>query len=269
MSTARATITAGIIARDEERNLQELLPTLRWADELLVVVDAASQDSSAAAARLIADRVEINPFQSYAAQRNAALDFARGEWMFFVDADERVSSELAAEVRRAVDAASTRSRLSLADEAQEGPAGYWVPRQNVIFGHTMRGAGWFPDYQLRLLDRSRARYDEDRPVHEVVQLRGDADFLSTPLLHFNYQNLGQFIRKQRRYTGMEVQALLASGNVPKGRALVGQPAREFWRRYVELGGWRDGWVGLVLSAAMAFYSFERVRLARAGRQLAP
>lgn len=249
-------VTACVIARDEEKNLSELLPTLHWADEVLAMVDAESVDHSAEVARALADRVEVRPFGSYAIFRNAALKVVTSPWVFFVDADERVSPELAAEVRRVTQSSATADR----------PAGYWVPRRNVIFGHIMRAAGWYPDHQLRLLDRQRARYDESRPVHEVVILDGPAAYLQHPLLHFNYQTLGQFIRKQRRYTAMEVTEVLMMHGRPRARALLGQPVREFWRRYVRLGGWRDGWVGLFLSAAMACYAFERTRLARAVAQ---
>lgn len=247
-------MTGCVIARDEEAHLSEVLPALRWADEVLVVVDAATQDHSVGVAESLADRVEVRPFESYAKQRNAALDLATSSWVFFVDADERVSDTLAAEVRSAAGSRPPGCEIP--------PVGYWVPRHNVIFGHTMRGAGWFPDYQLRLLDRTHARYDETRPVHEVVMLDGPEAWLATPLIHLNYQSLGQFIRKQRRYTAMEVSALIAAHAKPRRRALLGQPMREFWRRYVNLGGWRDGWVGLSLSGAMAYYAFERTRQAR-------
>jgi hypothetical protein len=172
--------------------------------------------------------------------------------MFFVDADERVSSALAEEVRQVVAASQPG-----------GPYGYWIPRKNVIFGHTMRAAGWYPDHQLRLLHRDHARYDEARPVHEVVVLDGPAaGFLSQPFIHFNYQSIHQFVRKQRRYTAFEAAELLASRGRPRVRALLGQPAREFWRRYVALRGWQDGPVGLLLSLAMAYFAYERTRLAR-------
>jgi glycosyltransferase involved in cell wall biosynthesis len=253
-----ARVTACVIARDEEKHLAALLPTLRWADEVLAMINAESVDRSADVARPLADRVEVRPFGSYAIFRNAALQVASCPWVFFVDADERVSPELAAEVREVT-----------ARAGADRPAGYWIPRRNVIFGHVMRAAGWYPDHQLRLLERDRAHYDEARPVHEVVILDGPEGYLEHPLLHFNYQTLAQFIRKQRRYTAMEVTELLMAHGRPRARALLGQPLREFWRRYVQLGGWRDGPVGFFLCLAMGFYAFERTRLARAAPHPAP
>lgn len=240
-----------MLARDEERNLAELLPTLDWGDELLVCVNAESTDGSAAVARQLGARVEVWPFTNFARYRNQALAAATQQWILFVDADERVSPALAAEVRGVTETA-----------ASTGYVGGWVPRRNIILGHPMRAAGWYPDYQLRLLERAHAHYDESRPVHETVVLDGPVSYLREPFVHLNYQTVGQFVTKQRRYTALEAAELLAEQGRPRARALVGQPLREFWRRYVQLEGWRDGWVGLFLSLAMAFYAFERNRLAR-------
>src|SRR5439155_7484613 len=101
MTSAPTVITACVIARDEAENLAELLPTLRWADEILVLVDHATEDDSEAVARPLADRVERRPFTSFPAFRNLALGLVRCPWVFFVDADERGSTELADEVKAA------------------------------------------------------------------------------------------------------------------------------------------------------------------------
>jgi glycosyltransferase involved in cell wall biosynthesis len=252
-------ITACVIARDEAENLQALLPTLRWADEVLVLVDDATTDGSEEVAGKLADRVEQYPFASFPTFRNRALELARGPWTFFVDADERVSPALAAEVRGAVAAADAKLRVGDA-----APAGYWVPRHNIMFGRLVQGGGWSPDYQLRLLHRGRARYDETLLVHEVVRLDGPAGYLSERLLHLNYDTPGDFLRRQQRYTAMEAQTLRAAGQRARSRALLGQPLREFGRRYFGLGGWRDGPVGLFLSVALAYFAFRRARLTRSG-----
>lgn len=259
MTNDRSAITACVVARDAAADLSELLPTLRWAEELLVVVDDATQDDSEAVARPLADRVEVRPFVSFSAFRNTALELASRQWIFFVDADERVSPPLAAEATAAVEA----SEESLAN-GDEAPVGYWVPRHSIIFGRLVKGGGWSPDYQLRLLRRDRARYGEARFVHEVVLLDGPAGYLSERLLHFNYDSPADFIARQRRYTAMEAESLRAEGKTFRTRALVGQPVREFARRYFALGGWKDGPVGLFLSVALAYYAFRRVQLVRSG-----
>jgi (heptosyl)LPS beta-1,4-glucosyltransferase len=253
----RPTITACVIARDEQNNLTELLPGLRWADEVLVVIDASTRDASVQVAQPHADRVEVCEFVSFAHQRNRALDLARGRWVLFVDADERLSEALIAEVQAAV----AQSEYGMSSGAL-APVGYWIPRHNLILGRLVRGGGWSPDYQLRLLCRSHARYDESRLVHEQVRLSGPDGHLRERLLHFNYRDLGQFRAKQRQYTLLEAASLRAQGVRFRWRALLGQPLREFGRRYLALGGWRDGSIGLFLALAMSYYAYARVRLVR-------
>jgi glycosyltransferase involved in cell wall biosynthesis len=247
-----------VVARDEALALPEVLPTLRWADEVLVVVDDATVDATALVARSLADHVEVRTFGSFPAFRNAALALASQQWVFFVDADERVSAALAGEVQAAVAA----SEASIASDDRSAPVGYWVPRHNVMFGRLIQGGGWSPDYQLRLLHRDHARYDETWLVHERVILDGTEGHLQERLLHLSYRSPSEFLAKQHRYALAEVASDRARGVRYRQRALVGQPLHEFARRFFALGGWRDGPIGLFLCAAMAYAAYERVRLVR-------
>lgn len=243
-------LTAAVIARDEEPRIEACLASLGWADEMLVVVDAATRDATREVARRRGARVVDRAFDSFAAQRDAALALAEGDWVLFVDADERVTPALRDEVR---------ARLV----APGGCVGFWIPRRNVLMGRVVRYAGWSPDYQLRLLARGHAHYDPRRVVHEVPLLDGPIGYLSEPLVHFNYRSLSEFISKQERYTRLEARRWLGTyGRRPRRRALVGQPLREFWRRYVQLEGYREGGLGLVLCVALAWYAAKAVWLAR-------
>ncbi len=132
-------------------------------------------------------------------------------------------------------------------------AAYRVPRRNILFGREVRHTGWSPDYQVRLLMTSRCRYDETQAVHEVPQVQGSIGTLNHPLVHFNYRTWRQFIAKQRAYAPLEARALHAAGHRAHLRSLLGQPAREFKRRFFDYRGYRDGAVGLGLSLAMAAY----------------
>ncbi len=232
------TISAIVLTKDEERNITPCLEGLKWADEILVL-DSGSEDQTVALALKMGARVKYRPFDTYPRQRNAALELARGEWAFFVDADERVSQESSDEVQEAI--------------AQSEKAGFWIPRHNYIFGRLIRHAGWYPDYQLRLFLKDKARYDEDREVHELVILDGPQGYLKSPLVHYNYDNIGQFIERQNRYTEMEAAYLFRGGERARVRNLVLQPCREFRRRYITLQGYRDGGHGLLLSLLMAYY----------------
>lgn len=271
-ATAAPTITAAVLAHDEADLLDDCLASLGWADELLVVVDEAMSDALSEIARRRTKRVVVRPWPGFAAQRNRALDLAHGDWVLFVDADERVSAALAAEVRATLGGQGTGSVTvgGLATDSGAGGsqvAGAWVPRRNMIAGQWVRWAGWWPDRQLRLLRRGHARYDESALVHEVATLDGPAIILREPLLHLNYRSLADFRAKQPRYASLEARALLESDTLIRARSLVGQPLREFGRRYVELGGYRQGWLGLRLSLEMARSKYltyrEALRLARA------
>jgi glycosyltransferase involved in cell wall biosynthesis len=242
-------LTAAVIARDEESLLGDCLLSVAFADERLVLVDRATRDRTREVAHDHGARVEERAFDNFAAQRDAALGSARGDWILFVDADERVTPALREEV------------LAMVAEPG-GRRGFWIPRHNYLLGHVVRHAGWFPDYQLRLLERGAAHFDPLRPVHEMALVDGPVGHLREPLVHFNYRSLGEFVEKQERYCPLEAERWLASYGRPRWRALIGQPVREFWRRYVQLAGYREGALGVVLSLMLAYYAGKAIWLAR-------
>jgi glycosyltransferase involved in cell wall biosynthesis len=242
------TLTAAVIALDEERMLPDCLDSVVFADERLVLVDAATVDRTREVARQRGARVEERAFDTFAAQRDAAILLAHTDWVLFVDADERVTPALRAEI------------LGTIKDAQ--CSGYWIPRHNYLMGRVIRHAGWYPDYQLRLLRPDRAHMDPGRPVHEVALIAGPVGHLREPLIHLNYRTLREFVRKQERYCGLEAQRWLATYGRPRQRALLGQPLREFWRRYVRLQGYREGLLGLLLCALLAYYAGKAAYLAR-------
>ena len=144
--------------------------------------------------------------------------------------------------------------------------GYWIPRRNFIVGHEMRGGGYYPDAQLRLLRRDAARYVAEREVHEIVELAGPEGYLEQSLIHYNYATWAQFHRKQRFYAAYEARILAARGIRPRPHNFVLQPLREAWRRYVTLGGWRDGWQGVRMALLLAwYYGFMPYWILLAGR----
>jgi (heptosyl)LPS beta-1,4-glucosyltransferase len=232
-----ATLTAVILTHNEQRNIVDCIESLRWANEI-VVFDSFSDDGTPALAQASGARVLQHPFVNFAQQRNAALERIEADWIFFVDADERCTPELAAEVRQVI--------------AERPEAGWWVPRRNYIVGRWIRGGGWYPDYQMRLLRRRAARYDPAREVHELVLLDGAAGYLQNTLIHYNYDTWGQFIEKQRRYLKLDAGMQFKAGVHPHPWTYVLQPLREFCRRYITLRGYRDGAHGLILSLLLAY-----------------
>ena len=236
-------LAAVVLTRDEERHIGDCLDSLAWVDEQ-VVFDAFSGDDTVEIAEAKGARVISHAFKNFAAQRNAALEAVEANWILFVDADERVTPELAEEVRRVIGLSGELAR-----------AGWWIPRHNYMAGHRMRGGGWYPDHQLRLLRRGRAHYDPAHPVHEIVVLDGQAGYLQNVFVHYNYDTVGQFRHKMGRYTDFEAEILHRQGIHAKPWTYFTMPVREFWRRFVRLQGYRDHVFGLLFCGLMAWYTF--------------
>ncbi len=235
-------LTAVILTYNEENHVADCVHSLDWADEVLVF-DSFSSDRTVALAEAAGAVVLQSPFENYSQQRNAALDAVEAEWVFFVDADERGTPELAAEVRQAM---------------REGSQNAWfVPRHNIIFGELTTGAGWYPDYQLRLMRHGFVTFE--RPVHETALVQGESGYLQNPLIHYNYVDRAHFQEKQAAYTSYDAGILYQEGVHVKPHHYVLQPWRHFWWRFVTLKGYSDGWHGVRLSAYMAYYEAIKYR----------
>lgn len=232
-------LVAVILTKNEARHIVDCIAAVRpWVDAV-VVWDSLSDDGTQALAAAAGALVVERPFDHYAGQRQAALDGVQAEWVLFVDADERVTPALGQEVRT----------QSTSGEANS----YWIPRRNFIVGREMRFGGYYPDYQLRLLRRSAARYDRSRQVHEYAAVEGKVGWLQAPFIHYNYHSWAQFHGKQRGYAAYEARILAGKGIRPRPHNFVLQPWREFMRRFVRLAGWRDGGRGLLLALLFAWY----------------
>jgi len=244
-------VTAIVCALNEEHNILDCLKSLAWADRRVVFNDCRTTDRTAELAREVGAEVILHPFENFAQFHNAAMDRVEADWIFFVDADERATPELAAEVR------------SVTDGNHEEVA-WAVPRHNYIFGRLTLGAGWYPDYQSRLLLRGRVRWE--RPVHEVIVADGPVGRLKNPLIHYNYDDLPDFVARQEKYTDYDAGILFQQGVHPRFYTPYSQAARHFWWRFVTLQGARDGLHGLRLSLLMAYYeALKYRRLARLWR----
>lgn len=275
-SEPQVSLSIAFIARDEERYIEGALTSIAGLDgEVVVLLDDRTSDRTAEICRSHGATVYIEPWRGFPAQRNRALDLCRGTWVFFIDGDERLTGELRAEIQAVVsitreqenkkqrtknkqDQHGVQSVMITRSPGQEqSPTGYWIPRHNLFFGKALRGGGWYPDHQLRLLRREQARYDETRLVHELVQLNGEAGYLNGHLLHLNIDRLDELWRKQTSYAIQEAQTLFRKGQRARFRNFIGAPLREFSRRFLALGGYRDGLLGLFLCGVMAYFEIVK------------
>ena len=236
-------LVAVILTKDETEHVAACIATLRGWTDAVIVWDSGKSDELCRAAQAAGALVIQRPFDNFASQRQAVLDTVQAEWILFVDVDERATPALAAEILQ-----------QIANDADMRPPvnGYWLPRRNYIAGIETRGNGYYPDYQLRLLRRTAARY-APRPVHEIVSVTGRERYLEQPLIHYNYRDWPHFHAKQPAYARFEAQNLAAQGIRPRVHNFVLQPLREFRRRYITLRGWRDGIHGLRLALWLAWY----------------
>lgn len=237
-------LTVAALAYREGEHLAKCFASLRHLCELidaptLIVLDANADATTADLAHHVADEVLSHPFENFSRQRNFALDAVSTDWVLFIDPDERMTKPLALEL----------VEVLAAGEA----AAYRVPRRNILFGKEVRHTGWSPDYQVRLLRTGRCRYDETQAVHEVPLVDGGIGTLKHPLVHFNYASWRQFIAKQRSYAPLEARALYVAGHRAHPRSFIGQPLREFKRRFFDYRGYKDGVRGFQLSLAMSAY----------------
>ena len=231
-------VTATVITFNEAANIQAALESLSWADEI-IVVDSESTDDTVAIARKFTDKVLARPWPGYIAQKNFAAEQASHDWVFSLDADERVTPALADEIRQRL---STTSSVS----------GYRVPRVTFHLGRWMRSTDWYPDYQLRLYDRRRARW-AGKYVHESVKADGEVEDLRGELQHYAYRDLSHHFQTMDRYTTLAARQMFEEGRRAGIFDLVVHPPAAFLRNYVLRRGFTDGVPGLIVSAMNARY----------------
>ncbi|MGH7231599.1 MAG: glycosyltransferase family 2 protein [Nitrospiraceae bacterium] len=246
------TIAAIVITKNEERNIGACLKSLRWVHDL-IVVDAVSTDRTVAIVREYTPRVFIRTWPGFGPQKNYGLDQATADWVLVVDADERVTEALRAEIRQVI-------------ETGKGDiAGYEIPRRNFFYGRWIEGGGLYPDYQLRLFRRTAGRYD-DVLLHERLQLRGRIDRLRSPLDHHSMPSIGAHVKKMIRYTTLGAQEKLKARSRVTALNLAGNHLATIVRTYMMRGGYRDGVHGIIVALFAGMHTFVKYAKAWEMRQ---
>ena len=233
-------LSVTVVAKNEAADLGAALASVAWADEI-VVVDSHSTDETVAIARRFTDRVVVHDWLGHVEQKNYAASLASHDWILSLDADERVTPELAAEVRAAL-------------TSEPAHAAFRIPRVTWHLGRWIRTTDWYPDYQLRLYDRRRAAW-ASRPVHESVSATGPVGRLTSDLQHFAYRDLQHHFATMDRYTTLAAQDMRAQGRRAGVFDLTMHPWAAFMRNYVLRRGFMDGTAGFVVSTMNAYYVF--------------
>ncbi|HQX12263.1 MAG TPA: glycosyltransferase family 2 protein [Thermoflexales bacterium] len=236
----RVSVAAVIITLNESANIARCLARLAWADER-IVVDSGSVDDTLEIARSHGAVVVSHAWEGFSGQKNFGNGLASSEWILTVAADERVTSELSAEIRAFV------------DTAPDPVAAARIQIRDWMFGKFVEHGSWPEQHHIRLHRRNRATWGGE--VHEGLIVDGDVVDLRHAILHFSHLTLERFIAKLNSYTDIEARTMKAAGqSVGLGRAALGA-LRAFLGQYVRLQGFRDGGHGFILAVYMAGYYF--------------
>jgi len=230
-----------IIAYQEAANLREVLPTVLWADEVVVVDSFSTDDTAQVCAQFNVRHVNL-PFHGFGRLRNEALALLKHDWVVSIDSDERCTPELAAEIRR---------------ELAAGPQfdAYHVPRKSYFLGRWMQHSGWYPDYrQPQFFNCKKMRYANDL-VHESYELQGRLGYLCEHALQFPWPTLEVAIAKLHRYSTLMAQRYAEKKRRATPTRLLFSPMGMFLKVYFLKRGWRDGRHGFVLAVLYAYYTF--------------
>jgi glycosyltransferase involved in cell wall biosynthesis len=228
-------VTAVIAAHDESANIEACIASVEWTAEV-IVVENDSIDDTIDRARGAGATVISPKFTSIGAARNHAIERAKTSWILVVDADERCTPELAAEITQIVEKPAQHSAFR-------------IPRRNFFLGREIRHGGWGTDRPVRLFKRE-LRYNASL-VHEHVEVRGETGELRSSLIHHTYVSLEQYFEKFNRYSRWWAEQNYARGRKASAAAVVLRPPARFARMYLLKGGFLDGAHGLVLACLAA------------------
>jgi glycosyltransferase involved in cell wall biosynthesis len=231
-------VSVAVITKNEENKIEDALDSVRDFEDI-VVVDSYSDDRTAELCRRFTQRVYSHEWSGFARQKQLAVDYAKQRWVLILDADERVTPELRAEI---------------AERIKNGQAcGYYVPRKNFFLGKWIRHSGWWPDHTLRLF-RKDLGYVEQREVHEKVVVNGRVDRLRSPLEHHTYETLSDFVRKTERYSDLAAKELATKSRASVLTSMAVSPLFVFFKMFFLRQGFRDGVRGFLLAALYSYYT---------------
>lgn len=235
---SRPKISGAIIARNEEENIMEAIESLSFADQI-VVVDTGSFDKTMEIAERAGAEVHRIKFEGFGKTKNKALEFCKGEWVFFLDADERVPEDLAKSILR-----TAKGNLNT--------SGFMVNRLTYFLGKPVRHSGWHPDYVLRFFRRDKGKIST-RLVHESVIVDGPVGNLDGLLIHYSYKSIEQYLDKLNEYSSLSAREMFASGKKFRFVDFIFRPVLLFLKMFLFKAGYLDGFNGFLLAVLSSYH----------------
>lgn len=236
---SKPTIASVVITKNEKKDIKSCLKSIDWCDEVIVIDDNSTDGTPTIAKSLGAYVYSRSSGENFAAQRNFALKKVKSEWVLFVDADERVSKKLQAEIQNAI-------------KRKKDVAGYKIKRQDIFLGKKLRFGEAAGVELLRLGRKNRGAWK--RPVHEVWELDGKIDRLKHNLIHYPHQTIADFLSKINYYTEIESEYRKNRGLGSNMFELFLYPTAKFVKNYILLLGFLDGFPGFVMAFMMSIHS---------------
>ncbi len=240
-------LSAVVITRNEEANIERCLRSLRVADEI-IVVDSGSTDRTVAMAESLGARVYTKLWTGYGPAKKEGVGRASGKWIISLDADEELSPELAEEIDGII-------------QRENEYDGYYIKRKTNFLGRWIYHCGWYPDYLLRLFKKANGDFN-DSVVHEKVVLNGTAGYLKGEILHYSYKSIEQYFEKFNNYTTMGAEEAYKSGKSAEWYHIAFKPPVAFIKYYIMKLGFLDGLEGFiisVLSAAAVMVKYAKLK----------
>lgn len=238
-------ISAVIITFNEEKNIADAINSVAWADEILVV-DSESDDQTREISESLGAKVLVQKWQGFSKQKQFAVDNAAHDWIFSLDADERVSDELKIEILQL----KTIPENELAD-------GYKIPRLSFYMNRPIRHCGWYPDWQLRFFNRRQGKW-KDVLIHESVQMQENAKVgkLKGDILHYSVENVSQHHKMiGTRYAPLAARQMFEHGKQTSLLKIYTTGLTAFLQTYILKGGFLDGLAGFTISRFAAHHAF--------------
>lgn len=242
-ASAKIPCSVVVITKNEESRLRECLQTAAWADEI-IVVDDDSTDRTIEVAKEFTDRVYSRKMDAEGRHRNYAYGLARNEWVFSLDADERITPELRDEII-----------ALLGPGGKAACNGYTVPRKNFLGSVWLRHGGQYPSAQMKLFRRDEFRYKEEDEVHPQAFMKDPRGSLKSDLVHFTYRDFSDVIAKLDRQTDLEARKWFRENRKASLGLTLYKAVDRFWRSYFKKKGHKDGVIGLFLAVNAGMYQF--------------
>jgi glycosyltransferase involved in cell wall biosynthesis len=236
-------VTAIIPCFNEAHNIEAALESVRWCDEILVV-DSFSTDNTVSLAKKYTAKLLQREYINSASQKNRAIPEAAHEWILLLDADERVTPQLQAEIQEIL----AQDQISF--------DAYWIGRRNFFLGKEIRFSGWQRDKVIRLFKRDNCRYEE-KQVHAEIITNGVVGKLNNKLLHFTYRDIHHYLEKWDRYSTWSANDAAKKIRNPNAFHFVVKPAFRFFKHYIVDLGFLDGYAGLIVCSLAAKGVFMR------------